>query len=57
MVNPWTFPEAIELTNMMSTRYFQLEKLGVKKFKLSDFEQCFDQLSRGEIGKASFIPN
>ena len=57
MVNPWTFPEAIEMVNNMSGRYLDLEQLGIKKFKLADFATCFDKLSRGVIGKASFIPN
>lgn len=57
MVNPWTFPEAIALIKNMKDRYLDLDRLGVKKFKLSEFETCFEQLGNGTIGKASFVPN
>ena len=29
MVNPWTFPEAIELVNLLKDRYLDFAKLGI----------------------------
>ena len=32
MVNPWTFPEAIELVNLLKDRYLDFAKLGLSPF-------------------------
>ena len=32
MVNPWTFPEAIELVNLLKDRYLDFSKLGLSPF-------------------------
>ena len=57
MVNPWTFPEALQVVCDMTPRYLTLAKMGIKKFSLKEFETCFEQLGKGQIGKASFVPN
>jgi len=55
MVNPWAFPEAIALVGLLKDRYLDFSKLGIKKFKLDEYEECFKQLSSGVISKASFV--
>ena len=70
MVNPWTFPEAIELVNLLKDRYLDFATLGeavyndsvvksyilgIAKFSLADYEECFTKLASGEISKASFV--
>ena len=71
MVNPWAFPEAIALIDLLKTRYLNFDSLGkntkkivstkikkclgIRKFKLDDFEECFSFLSAGTISKASFV--
>ncbi|CAG5081733.1 Oidioi.mRNA.OKI2018_I69.PAR.g9949.t1.cds [Oikopleura dioica] len=55
MVNPWAFPEAIELTNQLRARYLDFGKLGIGKFSLGEYKDCFEKLSSGKISKASFV--
>ena len=35
MVNPWSFPEAIELVRLLKDRYLQFDKLGEKNKKVT----------------------
>ncbi|XP_968377.2 uncharacterized protein LOC656777 isoform X1 [Tribolium castaneum] len=53
-VNPFSFPKAIALVEALSERYLDYDKLGVKLFKLEEYQKAIDCLKNGEITKAVF---
>lgn len=38
----------------MGEKYLDYEKLGIKIFKLSEYEEAFKELHKGDIAKAMF---
>ncbi|OWR46607.1 zinc-containing alcohol dehydrogenase [Danaus plexippus plexippus] len=53
-INPFSFPKALGLLRSMGDRYLKYEKLGVKTYPLSDYQQALDDLKTGNISKAIF---
>ncbi|XP_023330520.1 D-arabinitol dehydrogenase 1 [Eurytemora carolleeae] len=54
LVNPNTYSEALSLAANMGDRYLNFDKLGVKVFKLTEYEKALSSLKAGEISKAVF---
>ena len=40
---------------LFQARYLDFAKLGIGKYKLDEYKDCFDKLSSGKISKASFV--
>jgi len=55
MVNPFTFPKAIGLIEAMGDKYLSYEKLGIKVYPVSKYEEAFKELKKGAISKAMFV--
>ncbi|KAL0809358.1 hypothetical protein ABMA28_011563 [Loxostege sticticalis] len=53
-INPFSFPNAIGWLKAMGSRYVDYEKLGVKTYKLSEYQKALDDLKVGAISKALF---
>ncbi|KAL0809361.1 hypothetical protein ABMA28_011565 [Loxostege sticticalis] len=53
-INPFSFPNAISWLKAFGDRYLNYEKLGVKTYKLSEYEQAVGDLKAGVIAKALF---
>lgn len=53
-INPFSFPKAIGLLKAMGDRYLDYEKLGVKTYPLSDYQEMLKDLKTGKISKAIF---
>ncbi|XP_052739197.1 uncharacterized protein LOC112045129 [Bicyclus anynana] len=53
-INPFSFPKAIGLLSAMGSRYLNYEKLGVKTYPLSGYQDALKQLKAGTISKAIF---
>ncbi|KAI5640072.1 alcohol dehydrogenase groES-like domain-containing protein [Phthorimaea operculella] len=53
-INPYSFPKSIGLLKAMGDRYLNYEKLGVKVYKLVDFERAFEDLKTGRVAKVMF---
>ncbi|CAH1799928.1 unnamed protein product [Owenia fusiformis] len=53
-INNYTYPKAVACAHNMGDKYLSFEKLGVKRFKLEDFQDAFDELKAGTIAKAVF---
>ncbi|XP_041970637.1 D-arabinitol dehydrogenase 1-like [Aricia agestis] len=53
-INPFSFPKAIGLLQAMGDRYLNYEKLGVKTYPLSAYEEALKELKAGTISKAIF---
>ncbi|KAJ2943318.1 hypothetical protein O0L34_g12123 [Tuta absoluta] len=53
-INPYSFPKSIGLLKAMGDRYLNYEKLGVKVYKLADFEKAIEDLRTGRVAKAMF---
>ena len=53
-INPFTFRKGLSLVEAMADRYLCYEKLGIEVFKLSEYEEAFAALKRGDISKAVF---
>lgn len=54
LINPFTFPKAIQLVKDMSEKYLKYDKLGIAVFDLPSYQSALDALTRGEISKAVF---
>lgn len=54
LINPFTFPGAIQLVKDMAENYLNYEKLGISVFNLPSYQSALDALSRSEISKAVF---
>lgn len=54
LVNPFTFPKAINMAESLGCRYLDHEKLGVKVYKLGEYKKAIDTLKKGGISKAMF---
>ena len=54
LINPFTFPRALQLVQDMSKDYLDYKKLGVGMFKLGDYAQALSTLKSGKISKAVF---
>ena len=54
LINPFTFPRAIQLVQDMGKDYLSYQKLGVEMFKLEDYAQALATLKSGKISKAVF---
>ena len=54
-IDPFTFPEAVSLASaMFADGLLDLDKLGVKVFKLADYPDALSMLKEGSISKALF---
>ncbi|XP_044260807.1 D-arabinitol dehydrogenase 1-like [Tribolium madens] len=53
-VNSFSFPKAIALVEALAERYLDYDKLGVKLFKLEEYQRAIDCLKNGVITKAVF---
>jgi len=53
-INPYTFTKGLALLQSMLGKYLNYDKLGIKVFSLSQYEEALDMLKRGEISKAVF---
>ena len=53
-LNKFTYPRTIKLVNDMSKFYLNWEALGIKTYKIHDYEEAFAALENGEITKAVF---
>ncbi|CAG4948972.1 unnamed protein product [Parnassius apollo] len=53
-INPFSFPKAIGWLKAMGSRYLDYDKLGVKTFKLSQYQEALNDLKAGAISKAIF---
>jgi len=53
-INPFSFPKGINLVNAMSKRYLNFERLGIKTYKLSEYQQALDDATNGVVSKAVF---
>lgn len=53
-INPFTFPKALGLMQSLCDQFLVYEKLGIKVFKLSEFEKAIEDLKKGTIAKAMF---
>ncbi|XP_073965452.1 uncharacterized protein isoform X1 [Choristoneura fumiferana] len=53
-INPFTFPKAIRWLKAMGERYLNYENLGIKTYKLSEYQQALNDLKNGVISKALF---
>lgn len=54
MINPYTFPKGIDLVRAMEKKYLDFEKLGIKTYKLSEYQQALDDATKGVVSKAVF---
>jgi hypothetical protein len=46
---------SIYTKNPFQARYLDFGQLGIGKYKLEEYKECFDKLSSGKISKASFV--
>ncbi|XP_021918601.1 D-arabinitol dehydrogenase 1-like isoform X1 [Zootermopsis nevadensis] len=53
-VNPFSFPKALGMIDAMGSRYLDYEKLGIKTYSLSQYEDALQALKEGTIAKAMF---
>ncbi|CAH2988285.1 unnamed protein product [Chilo suppressalis] len=53
-INPYSFPKAIGWLKAMGSRYVDYEKLGVKTYSLSEYQNAMDDLKAGSVSKALF---
>ncbi|KAI5640100.1 alcohol dehydrogenase groES-like domain-containing protein [Phthorimaea operculella] len=53
-INPFSFPKSIGMLTAMGDRYVNYDKLGVKVFRLSEYEQAIAELKKGTVAKAMF---
>ncbi|XP_063632661.1 uncharacterized protein LOC134803755 [Cydia splendana] len=53
-INPYTFPKAVGWLRAMGERYLNYENLGIKTYKLSEYEKALDDMRAGSIAKALF---
>ncbi|XP_069684539.1 uncharacterized protein [Periplaneta americana] len=53
-VNPFSFPKALGWIEAMGSRYLQYDKLGVKTYSLSQYEDALKALKKGTVAKAMF---
>jgi len=54
LINPHTYARAVQLAASMEALYLGYEKLGVKVFPLSQYQEAIQQLKTGSIAKAVF---
>ncbi|KAJ3650942.1 hypothetical protein Zmor_017017 [Zophobas morio] len=53
-VNPFSFTKAVALVEAMADKYLDYDKLGIKVFKLREFQEALKALKNGDITKAIF---
>lgn len=53
-INRFSYYYAISLMEAMGTRYIHHEKLGIKFFRLCEYQEALDTLKKGAISKAVF---
>lgn len=53
-INPFTFSRGIGLLKAMASSYIQYDNLGIKVFKLSEYNEALEALKKGIISKAVF---
>lgn len=53
-INPFCFPKAIGLVESMGKTYLDFDKIGIKTFKLDQYEEAIEELKKGSIPKAMF---
>ncbi|XP_063372323.1 uncharacterized protein LOC134660485 isoform X2 [Cydia amplana] len=53
-INPFTFPKTIGWLKAMGERYLNYENLGIKTYKLSEYQKALDDMKAGTISKALF---
>lgn len=54
LINPFTFPKAVQLVKDMAEKYLNYDKLGIAVFDLPSYQSALDALSRAKISKAVF---
>ncbi|CAG5103649.1 Similar to ARD1: D-arabinitol dehydrogenase 1 (Uromyces fabae) [Cotesia congregata] len=54
IINPHTFEKGLALVQAMSDHYLDYNKLGIKIYKLSEYKEALEALSKGEVSKAVF---
>lgn len=54
LINPFTFPRAIQVVQDMAEKYLNYDKIGVQLFKLENYMQALASLRKGQIAKAVF---
>lgn len=54
LINPFTFFKGLALLRAMSDKYIDFDKLGIKLFPLSRYEEALNALKNGQISKAVF---
>lgn len=52
-INPYSFPKGISLVRAMSS-YLDFDKLGIRTYKLSEYQRALDEASKGIVSKAVF---
>ncbi|RVE46255.1 hypothetical protein evm_009079 [Chilo suppressalis] len=57
-INPYSFPKAIGWLKAMGSRYVDYEKLGVKTYSLSEYQNAMDDLKAGSLSMKTtyFVP-
>lgn len=54
VINPFTFPKALDLIRAMGDRYLHFDRLGIRIYKLSDYKEALQAVRNREISKAVF---
>lgn len=54
VINPFSFNKSLGFIDAMGNRYLDYEKLGIKTFSLSQYEEAIEELKGGAIAKAIF---
>jgi len=55
LINPFTFPTAIRLTEDMAGAYLDFGKLGIQSFPLHEYSSALTALKNGVVSKALFV--
>ncbi|XP_072758256.1 sorbitol dehydrogenase-like [Anoplolepis gracilipes] len=53
-VNPFSFLKGLALLQSLSEKYLDYNKLGIKVYSLSQYEEALEALKKGQISKAVF---
>lgn len=53
-INAYTFNKGLALLQALSEQYIHYNKLGIKVFSLSQYQDALNALKKGDISKAVF---
>ncbi|XP_014273645.1 uncharacterized protein [Halyomorpha halys] len=56
-INPFSMKKALDLMEAMDKKFLDFEKLGVKEYKLNEYETGLEMLRKGSIAKVMFQVN